>query len=75
MGFDVSRMESIREEPKAELLSWKQRWTPGSPQYTAATVELARREELISFIRFWSGFIVAAVSLIVGTVALIRHWW
>jgi hypothetical protein len=49
MGFDVSRMHNIiRNEPKAELLSWKQRWTPGSPQYIAAAVELARREELTS---------------------------
>jgi len=48
---------------------------PDSPQHIAATAELARRDELASFKRFWIGYAVVALSLILGTLAVIRYLW
>ena len=74
MGFDVFR-ESVGRQATETLLGWKVQRRPDSPQHIAATVELSRRDELTSFNRFWVGFALVALSLILVTVLLIRHWW
>ena len=73
MGFDPSGIENVRNETKEELLNWKAHYKPGSPQHIAATVELGRRNDRMNWIKLW-GFAVAVLSLILGAIALIRHW-
>ena len=75
MGFDPFHIENVRNETREELSNWKTHFRPGSPQHIAATVELSRRDELTSFRRFWVGFAMVALSLILVTVFLIRQWW
>ena len=74
MSFDLFR-ESVGRQTTETLLGWKVERRPDSPQHIAATVELSRRDELTSFKRFWVGFAIVALSLILVTVSLIRHWW
>ena len=74
LSFDVFR-ESVERQTTERLLGWKVERRPDSPQHIAATVELSRRDELTSFNRFWVGFALVALSLILVTVLLIRHWW
>ena len=74
MGFDLFR-ESVGRQATETLLGWKVELRPDSPQHIAATVELSRRDELTSFKRFWVGYAVVALLLILVTVSLIRHWW
>ncbi len=74
IGFDIFR-ESVGRQTTERLRGWMAERRPGSPQHIAAAVELSRRDELTTFKRFWMGFAVVALSLILGTVALIRHWW
>jgi hypothetical protein len=73
MGFDLSRLQNVRNETKEELLNWQSQYKPGSPQHIAATVELGRRSDQMNWIKLW-GFAVAVLSLILGVVALIRQW-
>ena len=74
LSFDVFR-ESVGRQTTERLLGWKVEQRPDSPQHIAATVELSRRDELTSFKRFWVGYALVALSLILVTVSLIRHWW
>jgi hypothetical protein len=73
MGFDLSRLENARNETKDELLNWKAQYRPGSPEHIAATVELGRRSDQMNLVKLW-GLVVGILSLILGAVALIRHW-
>ena len=75
MSFDSLQLGHVRNETRQELLTRQKHWKSGSPQNVAATVELARRDELTNFTRFWVGFSIVALSLILGTVVLIRLWW
>ena len=74
VGFDIFR-ENVGRQTTERLLGWMAERRPDSPQHIAATVELSRRDELTSFNRFWVGFALVALSLILVTVLLIRHWW
>ena len=71
MDFDLFRLDNLRKETKAELLSWKAQWKPSSPQHIAANVELVRRDDQVKSL-FWMGFTIVAVSLIVATVVWFR---
>ena len=73
MGFDPSRLENVRNETKDDLLNWKAQYKPGSPQHIAATVKLGRRSDRMNLVKLW-GLIVSLISLVLGAVALIRHW-
>jgi len=58
VGFDPSRIENVRNETKAELLSWKAHWKPSStPQHIAANVELVRRDDEVKS-WFWATVII-----------------
>ncbi len=74
LSFDVFR-ESVERQTTERLLGWMAERRPDSPQHIAAIAELSRRDELTSFKRFWMGFAIVAMSLILVTVALIRQWW
>ena len=74
VGFDIFR-ENVGRQTTERLLGWKVEQRPDSPQHIAATAELARRDELASFKRFWIGYAVVALSLILGTLAVIRYLW
>jgi hypothetical protein len=43
MSFDLSRLTDIKTKTKDELYGWTEREHPGTPQYSAAMRELARR--------------------------------
>jgi hypothetical protein len=73
MGFDLSRLQNVRNETKEELLDWQAQFKPGSPEHIAATVELGRRSDQMNWVKLW-GFVVAVLSLLLGAIALIRHW-
>ena len=73
-GFDLFR-KSVGRQTTERLRGWQVERTPDSPQYIAATVELSRRDEVSSDKRFWAGYAIVALALILGTVTLIRHWW
>jgi hypothetical protein len=75
MSIDSFQIANARSETREELLSRQKTWKSDSPQNIIATVELARREEVKNFIRFWVGFAVVGTSLIIGTVAIIRYLW
>ena len=75
MSFQSFQLVDVRNETKDQLLTRQENWKAGSPQNVAATIELERRDELRNFIRFWVGFTVVALSVILATVTLIRHWW
>ena len=74
VGFDDFR-ESVGRQTTESLLGWISERRPGSPQQIAASAERSRRDELTRFKRFWMGFAVVALLLILGTLAVIRHWW
>ncbi|MGH7257093.1 MAG: hypothetical protein ACREIM_01870 [Nitrospiraceae bacterium] len=74
MGFDLSRLENVQNEPDEELYRWTVNWKPGTEQHIAATVELARRKEESSSHRSWVAIIISALSLIVAVVALMKSW-
>ena len=76
MDFESFQVGKVRSETRQELLTRRWHWKAGSPpQNVAASIELARRDELKNCNRFWVGFSLAALSLILGTLALIRLWW
>ena len=68
-------IDKVRNATKVEPLGWYAQSKPGSPQQIAATVELRRRAVRINQIRFWAGFTVVAMALLLGTVALMRYLW
>lgn len=73
MGFDLSRLQNVRNETKEELLKWQAHYKPGSPQHMAATVELGRRSDRMNLVKLW-GLVVGILLVILGALALIRHW-
>jgi hypothetical protein len=73
MGFDLSRLLNVRNETKEELLDWQAQYKPGSPEHIAATVELGRRSDRMNVVKLW-GLFVGILLVILGAVALIRHW-
>ncbi|MET0515123.1 MAG: hypothetical protein ABW047_07335 [Nitrospiraceae bacterium] len=68
-------IDKVRNGTKVEPLGWYAQSKPASPQQIAATVELRRRAVRINQIRFWAGFTVVAMALLLGTVALMRYLW
>jgi hypothetical protein len=58
---------------RKELQEWQAQYKPGSPQHIAATVELGRRSDRMNWVKLW-GLVVGILLVILGAVALIRHW-
>jgi hypothetical protein len=75
MAFDPDHVKNAKKETKAELRSWRKHFKPSSAQHLTATVELLRRSDRTDQIRFWVVFIVIALALMFGTVAVIRYLW
>jgi hypothetical protein len=69
--FDLRRLKNLKDKSKDELYGWTEREHPGTPQYTEAMRELARRKKRDDRIRLAVGVTILLLLLVA---AWIRGW-